>query len=360
MKIGIDMQSTCGKKTGIGYYAKNLVDRLKKSCGHELLCYSGSGKDELNTLERMRWENLKLPSMLNKDKVDLLHIPGFAGPIMKAKFKKITTVCDLIGMIYPQNMGLFSRFYWQKWLPKCVKNSDFIIAISNHTKLDIMNLLGIPEEKIRVILLAADSRFVPINDDNALSQIRVKYGLPKNFILTVSTIEPRKNICGLIKAFSNYICENRDSKLCLVIAGQKSWGYLQAHELVKELNAEGKIMFTDYIEDEDLPYIYNLAEFFVYPSFYEGFGLPALEALSCGKAVISSNTSSLPEVTGEAAILVDPNEVGQLQGAIKKLDTDGKLREELSDKALCQARKFSWENTAKSTLNVYEEVLNEA
>ncbi len=360
MKIGIDAQSTCGRKTGIGYYAKNLIEELKKNCDHELFCYSDSGKDGLNTLARMRWENMTLPIRAKKDKVDLLHIPGFAGPGKKHKFKKITTVCDLIGMIYPRNMGLASRFYWQKWLPQCVKKSDFIIAISDHTKRDVMDLLGIPEEKIRVILLAADSRFIPINDDNALSRVRVKYGLPKKFFLTVSTIEPRKNICGLIRAFDGHMKDNKDSELCLVISGQKSWGYAKAYELVQELGVEKRIVFTNYIEDEDLPYVYNLAEFFAYPSFYEGFGLPVLEALSCGKAVISSNTSSLPEVTGEAAILVDPNEAGQIQVAIKRLDTDNKFRQELSCKALCQARKFSWKNTAEATLDVYRKVLNEA
>jgi glycosyltransferase involved in cell wall biosynthesis len=357
MKIGIDIQSTCGKKTGIGYYARNLTDGLKRNCTHDLSCYCNNRHNDLSTLQRMRWENIALPSMAKKGGVDLLHIPGFAGPRKRHKFKKITTVCDLIGMIYPENMGRVSRFYWQKWLPQCVKSSDLIIAISDHTKRDIIRLLDIPEERIRVTLLAADRRFVPVNDGMKLEELRLKYNLPKRFMLTVSTIEPRKNICGLIKAFDGYIKDSKLSDLCLVITGNKGWGYAKAYGLVKNLGIEDRVFFTDYIEDNDLPYLYNLAEFFVYPSFYEGFGLPVLEALSCGKAVISSNTSSLPEVTGEAALLISPENTEQLKDAIKVLDTDKGLREELAAGALVQARKFSWEKTVEQTIKVYEEVL---
>jgi glycosyltransferase involved in cell wall biosynthesis len=335
----------------------NLTAGLKEHCRQDLSFYYNSRQDDLDTLGRMSWENMILPSLAKKDKIDLLHIPGFAGPRKRHKFKKITTVCDLIGMIYPENMGRVSRFYWQKWLPQCVKNSDLIIAISEHTKRDIIRLLGISEERIRVTLLAADSRFMPISDNDRLKRIRLKYHLPERFMLTVSTIEPRKNIYGLIQAFSGHIKDNRFSDLHLVIAGSKGWGYAKAYALVKSLGIENKVIFTDYIEDEDLPGLYNLAEFFIYPSFYEGFGLPVLEALSCGKAVICSNTSSLPEVTGEAAILIDPNNVGQLQEAIKALDADKGLREELSAKALIQSKKFSWEKTVEQTVKVYEEVL---
>lgn len=360
MRIGIDAQSTCGKKTGIGYYAKNLIGGLNKNCKHKLSFYSNGSQSDLNTLERMYWENMALPSMAKNDKVDLLHVPGFAGPRVKNSFKKVTTVCDLIGMIYPENMGMASRFYWQRWLPQCVKNSDLIIAISDNTKRDIIKLLGVPEKKIRTILLAADARFMPVNDDNSLGRARAKYGLPERFMLTVSTIEPRKNIVGLIKAFYGHINENKFSNLGLVIAGQKGWGYEQVCGLVKELNVEDRIVFTDYIEDEDLPFIYNLAEFFAYPSFYEGFGLPVLEALSCGKAVVCSNTSSLPEVVGDAAVLIGPDNLVQLTEAIKRLDTDKAYRDGLSDKALIQAKKFSWEKTAEQTMGVYKEVLGEA
>jgi glycosyltransferase involved in cell wall biosynthesis len=360
MKIGIDIQATCGKKTGIGYYAMNLTTGLKEHCRHDLSFYYNSRQDDLDTLGRMSWENMILPSLAKKDKIDLLHIPGFAGPRKRHKFKKITTVCDLIGMIYPENMGRVSRFYWQKWLPQCVKNSDLIIAISEHTKRDIIRLLGIPEEKIKVTLLAADSRFMPINDENVLNRILSKYMLPKRFMLTVSTIEPRKNIHGLIQAFSGYIKDNRLSDLCLVIVGSKGWGYNKAYALARSIGIENKVIFTYYIEDEDLPGLYNLAEFFIYPSFYEGFGLPVLEALSCGKAVICSNTSSLPEVTGKAALLISPENTEQLKDAIKVLDTDKGLREELAAKVLTQARKFSWENTVAQTIKVYEEALDEA
>ena len=357
MRIGIDAQSTQGRPTGIGYYAGNLFANFNNVSEFEFQYYKTFGEKDLNTLERLYWENFTVPALAKKGCIDLLHIPGFAGTRARGRYKKVTTVCDLIGMIYPQNMGLLSRFYWQKWLPQCVKSSDMIIAISNHTKNDIIRLLGISEDRIRVTLLAVDDKFHPIRDEDILNSVHAKYNLPERFMLCVSTIEPRKNIIGLIRAFNSYITSNSGTDLCLVIAGKKGWDYNNTVNLIKELNMEDRVVFTDYIQDKDLPALYNLAEFFVYLSFYEGFGLPVLEALACGKAVICSDTSSLPEVTGDAAVLVNPVDIGQLGEAIEALDNNSKLREELSAKALVQAGRFSWKKTADATIEVYKEVL---
>ncbi|MFQ5952631.1 MAG: glycosyltransferase family 4 protein [Candidatus Omnitrophota bacterium] len=355
MKIGIDTQSTCGEKTGIGYYTKSLIEEFERIGNVELKYYSDRQKTDLNTLERMYWENMALPSAAVKDKIDLLHIPGFAGPRMKGKFKKVTTINDLIGMIYPQNLNRVSRFYWQRWLPACAKNSDAIIAISEHTKRDIVKLLGVPEEKIHVILLAADSKFYPIAEKESLEKVRQKYDLPHDFMLHLGTIEPRKNITGLVEAFAGYVLEN-DPDLHLVLAGKKDWGYEQVYQKLEKLNVSSWVKFIDYVDDADMSAIYNLAKFFVYPSFYEGFGLPVLEAMACGTAVICSNTSSLPEVVGDAAILIDPNNIGELKEKIRELDTNASLRAELSERAIHQAGKFSWKKTAEQTLEVYKKL----
>ena len=356
MKIGIDIQSTQGNKTGIGFYVENLINELKAYNDIELSCYKHPAEHDLNTLERLYWENVTLPKKAERSGVEIMHIPGFAGTRRQGKYKKITTVHDLIGMIYPENLGLASRFYWQKWLPFCVKNSDAIIAVSEHTKKDIVRLLGVPEEKVHVVLSAVDPVFRPIKDVEDLDRVRKKYNLHQNFILNLGTIEPRKNICGLIQAFSDHVSNSRKDT-SLVIVGKKSWGFEEAAKKIKELGIDNRVQFTDYIEDEDLPALYNLSKFFVFPSFYEGFGFPVLEAMSCGKPVITSNVSSLPEIASGAAILIDPSDNISLSEAISELDNNEKTRVELSEKSIKRASDFSWAKTALQTIEVYRKVV---
>ena len=356
MRLAMDVQSTVGRKTGIGYYTKNLLAGLCKFKDIEVLPFSSAGDFDMGTLRRMFWENVRIPAMISQKKPDILHIPGFAGPKFRGGCSKVTTVCDLIGMIYPENLGKISRFYWQKWLPECVRRSDAIIAISEHTKKDIIELLGVPEEKIYVTLLASDPVFHPITDGDRIEEVSSKYGLPDNFVFTLGTIEPRKNIPRLVKAFSDYV-EGSDTDLCLVISGKKDWGYGEVLKVVDARKTASRVFFTGYVKEEDMPVLYSMAKFFVYPSIYEGFGLPVLEALSCGSPVISSNTSSLPEVAGTAAIFVDPKDVDSLREGIARLDKDENLRKMLSREALSQSEKFSWEKTAARTVDVYNMVM---
>ena len=355
MKVGIDIQSTIGKKTGIGYYTTHLLDKISSLEGVEFNYYSDPGKLELNSINRMRWENGSLMSMAEKDDIDIFHIPGFAGPFKKGRHKRVTTVHDLIGILFPENLGFLSRFYWQKWLPMCIKKSDAIIAVSECTKGDIVRLLGVPDEKIHVVLSAADSKFTVIDDKAKLEVLRKKYDLPEEFILTVGSVEPRKNIHGLIEAFDLYVKES-GSNINLVIVGSKDWGYKKAYEEAEKRGILSRVVFTDYVEDEDLSGIYNLSKIFVLPSFYEGFGLPVLEAMACGKPVICSGVSALPEITEDAAILVDPNSTESIKEAMEKVDQNIALQKELSLKAIKRAGEFSWRKTAEDTLKVYEKV----
>jgi glycosyltransferase involved in cell wall biosynthesis len=354
MRIGIDAGSASGRSTGIGFYTRNLIDYVEKT-GEASFERFVSGKDDLNTLERIKWENIGLLKSASKKKIDLLHVPGFAGPMFNFGIRTVTTVHDLIGMIYPENLGLISRFYWQRWLPACVKNSDLIIADSENTKNDIIRLLGVPEEKICVILLAVDDRFCPL-ETATLDTVREKYGLPNKFMLNVGTIEPRKNILGLVDAFSGYV-NDYSGEMDLVLVGKKDWGYEQVKEKVEKLGLESRVVFTDYVEDEDLPALYNLAELFVYPSFYEGFGLPVLEALSSGCPVVASNVSSIPEIVGEAGILFAPDDMEGLMNSLKKFDKNRSMRLELSDMGIERSKKFSWQRTAEETLEVYRKIL---
>ncbi|MDP8259083.1 MAG: glycosyltransferase family 1 protein [Candidatus Aadella gelida] len=354
MRIGIDAQSAAGKSTGIGFYTRNLINYIEKT-GEASFERFVSGKDDLNTIERIKWENSGLLRSARKDKIDLLHVPGFAGPMFKRGIKTVTTVHDLIGMIYPENLGRVSRFYWQKWLPTCVKNSDIIIADSENTKNDIIRLLGVPEEKICVILLAVDDKFRPL-ETATLDIVRKKYGLSDKFMLNVGTIEPRKNISGLVEAFTSYI-KDYSGEMDLVLVGKKDWGYRQVKRRVEELGVADRVVFTDYVDDDDLPALYNLAKLFVYPSFYEGFGLPVLEALSSGCPVIASNVSSIPEIVGEAGILLAPDDTEGLTNSFKKFDENRSMQLELSDMGIERSKKFSWQRTAEETLDVYRKIL---
>jgi glycosyltransferase involved in cell wall biosynthesis len=356
MKVGIDIQSTKGRKTGIGYYAGSLITEFNKIKDIDIISLCSSDFSDMNTPRRVFWENFQMPAMASKHDLDVLHVPGFAGPRRRCMHKKITTVCDLIGMIYPENLAPVSRFYWQKWLPACIKNSDALIAISEHTKRDIVRILGIPENKIYVTLLAADPVFRPIYDTEKLEAISQKYRLPENFMLALGTIEPRKNMPRLIEAFANYV-NKTDTDLFLVMVGKQDWGYDKVVEIIKKRQIAERIKFTGYIDEDDMPGIYNLAKFFSYPSLYEGFGLPVLEAMACARPVICSNSSSLPEVAQDAAILVDPLDVKEMEMAIEKFDTDDRAREDFSARATLQAAKFSWKKTAIKTIDVYKEVL---
>ncbi|MFA5338206.1 MAG: glycosyltransferase family 1 protein [Candidatus Omnitrophota bacterium] len=358
MKIAIDAQPTVGSKTGIGYYVYNLLKEYASLENNEIIFYryTHPRKEELNTLERMYWENILLNHQIQKEKIDILHIPGFAGPIKKGKFKKVTTVHDLIGMIYPQNLSFFSRFYWQKWLPVCVKNSDFIIADSENTKKDIIRFLHIPEERIKVVYLAASPKFSPLEKSAKYEEILKQYGIENKYFLNVGTIEPRKNISLLIEGFWRYLQASQNKDIILVIAGKYGWDYQRCLNKALELKVSGRVIFCDYVKEEHLPVLYNFCEAFVYPSAYEGFGLPVLEAMSCGAAVICSNNSSLPEITPKETLYIDPDDINSISSALVKILEDNRLKEKLQLACLNYSKEFSWKKTAQETLEIYKKI----
>ncbi|NQT89752.1 MAG: glycosyltransferase family 4 protein [Candidatus Omnitrophica bacterium] len=358
MKIGIDMQSATLQATGIGYYARCLSQEYEKIDSIDFRYYRDSQGKDYNTLQRLYWENVSLSRKARNDKIDILHVPGFAGPYMKGAYRKITTVHDLIGLIYPQNLALVSRLYWQRWLPAAIRNSDFIIADSENTKRDIIRLLKIPVERIKVVYLAADEVFRPIEGADEKRARLKAYGIDKDYILNVGTVEPRKNVPRLMEAFAAYLKESKRDDLLLVIAGKKAWGYDACLSKMKELKLEDKVTFCDYVDNEDLPLLYNLAEAFAYPSFYEGFGLPVLEAMACGVPVICSKASSLPEIGGDAGIYVDPEDTASVKAALSSVLGDKGFREQLRGKSIEQANRFSWAKTAAETIAIYKEVLN--
>ena len=264
------------------------------------------------------------------------------------------TLHDLIFRFYPQTHKPLNRWFLTLMMPRFLRAVDAVIAVSDCTKRDAVRLYGLDEAKIKVIHEGVNPRFCTAPPE-AISVVRQKYGLPKDFILSVGTIEPRKNLTSLLEAYR--VLRDRRGECKLVIVGQKGWLYEGFFRRLRELGLKDEVIFPGFVPDEDLPALYSAADLFVFPSLYEGFGLPVLEAMACGAPVITSNTSSLPEVAGDAALLVDPTSIEALTHAMRNVLESKQLRDELSAKGYEQAAKFNWESAARETLAVYASVL---
>lgn len=352
MKIGIDVHSAHQRKTGIGVYTQNLVAALKKvDKENQYLYYGEESPRDFSTVPRILRENTYLTARSFLDGLDVFHVPGYGVPLC-SRGTLVATVHDVIGMIFPENLPPGARLYWGTWLPWVVSRADRIVADSQCTKRDLMRLMGVAEEKIRVIHLAAEPAFRPITDALALAQVRKRFNLTKPFVLYVGTVEPRKNLERVMEAWA---AVKRRTKLPhqLVVAGRLDWAYEKVSDLVRRLEIKRDVVFTGYVRDEELPLLYNACDLFVFPSLYEGFGMPVLEAMACGVPVLTSNTSSIPEVAGDAAILVDPTDTEQMTRGIQQGLEDDALRERLRRAGPARAAQFSWEKTARETLEVY-------
>jgi glycosyltransferase involved in cell wall biosynthesis len=271
--------------------------------------------------------------------------------------KSILTIHDLAFEYFPECYPKESLSYFKRWIPRAVHNTDRIIAVSENTKSDLVRLYNIRPEKIKVIHNGINMKIMKITTEERLWRRLEDLRIPKQYILTLSTLEPRKNIPVLLKAFQ-LLKEKHRIEHKLVIGGGGGWLYAKVFEAVRGLELENDVVFTGYVSNEDLPYIYSGASLFVYPSLYEGFGFPPLEAMQCGVPTICSNTSSLPEVVGDGAITFDPKDPKDLAKKILDLLTDTALRTTLSLKGIKRAKRFTWERTVKETYDLYLEVLD--
>jgi glycosyltransferase involved in cell wall biosynthesis len=370
MKIGIDARLVFYHQAGIGQYIIRLVESLARIDSEDQFILFHIWKDRktivqnanfkretLWTPSHHRFETITVSVEFARSKIDVLHNPDFIPPAY-TRFPSVITVHDLAFLRDPGYLTRDSaRYYGQ--VDVAARRANHIIAVSESTKRDLINLLGVSEEKITVIYEAAHSRFVPVTDTEVLSRARARRALPTDFILFVSTIEPRKNLATLLHAFRR-LRDNYKSRAMLAIVGHEGSGIEKIRSIVKELNLEDIVCFLSDITDEELVLLYNAAKLFVLPSLYEGFGLPPLEAMACGTPVIVSNVSSLPEVVGDAGLLIDPEDVEGLTVAMWRALTDEKLRRELREKGCKRAQTFSWERAARETLNVYRRVAESA
>lgn len=370
MRIGIDARITHYTRAGIGQYTLRLTQALAalNDADEFLILQHVKDHSVFSQQPNVRRVAIRTPSHHWLEKymlsfeisglgLDVLHSTDFIPPARLPRgCKSVITIHDLAFLHFPHFLTKDSaRYYGQ--IDRAVHAADHIIAVSKSTRRDIINLLGVDERKISVIYEAANPIFQPMDREQALAQVRARYPVPDAFVLFVSTIEPRKNVQGLLHSFRRLL-DNYKLDISLVLAGARGWLSQEAYDLVNELNLQGRCLFLGSVEESDLVLLYNAARCLAYPSFYEGFGIPPLEAMACGTPAIVSNLSSLPEVVGDAALLVAPQDVEGLTVALWRVLTDPTIWSELQQKGFTRARRFSWERAARETLDVYRQVVH--
>ncbi|HKP51121.1 MAG TPA: glycosyltransferase family 1 protein [Chloroflexia bacterium] len=316
------------------------------------------------------WQRLRLPIGVDRftGRCDVMHSPDFVSPPHRTG-ADVITVHDLSFLVVPECAEPKLAAFLSRSVPAAVRRADHIIAVSHQTKKDLIRLLSVPPDKITVAHNGIDARFqkaegrrqkAEVENGNPKSKIQNPKlsHLPDEFILHVGTLEPRKNLKRLVEAYGLLLAKseirNPKSEIALVLAGRKGWLYEPILEAAERVNsAGGRIIFVDYVYDSDLPVLYNMATVFAYPSLYEGFGLPAAEALACGVPTLVSTDGALSEVVGNAAIKVDPRSVEDIASGLEQLLSDDGLRATLSAKGPSQVAPFTWDAAARTVLDVY-------
>lgn len=357
MRIGIDCQSISNTSSGLGKYTRSLIDALKQiDSKNEYVLFNRKQDAGERTYDRLFWENGILPTKAFFSKLDILHTPAFSVPFIKGPWTSVVTIHDLIPIKFPGHLSRISRWYWKEWLPYVNSRTDFIIVDSQATKKDVVELLGVNPENIYVIYLAADEYFKRLREKSEIAKTLNKFSLNAPYLLYVGNVEPRKNLIRTICAYTN-LRKNKKVELDLVIVGSRKWKFTEFDEKINQNPFRDNIKILNFVSDDDLACLYWATELFVYPSIYEGFGLPIVEAMTCQAPVLTSNCSSMPEVGGDAAYYVDPWKQDEIEAGILEIVYNQSLKTQMREKGLVQAQKFSWRRTAEQTLSVYERAL---
>ncbi|HLF25223.1 MAG TPA: glycosyltransferase family 1 protein [Anaerolineae bacterium] len=370
MRVCIDVSAAVHRRAGLGRYAQELTAALVEQAAHDYLAfYHQRGAAHLvppiDRLPRLTTALNVRPWRLRTalayftgvgmdalfPGVDVFHATEHLLPRLR-RIRSVFTLHDLIFQFDPGSHKPLNLAFLKTLVPRFLRAANAIITVSECTKRDAIRLYRVPPDKIRVIYEGVDPRFKPIDEAARLDAVRYRYGLPDRFILHVGTLEPRKNLPLLFEALPALATVHGP----LVIAGQKGWLYEPIFARVRELGLQKRVVFTGYVSDEDLPALLSAASVLVMPSKYEGFGLPVLEAMACGTPVIASNTSSLPEVGGAAALYAPPDDPRQWVEALTQVLNDVGLRMGLREKGLRQAAKFRWHVAARQTAKVYSAV----
>jgi glycosyltransferase involved in cell wall biosynthesis len=368
MRIGFEASALQGCKSGVGYYAENLLSGMMSVAPqHDYVLFSNRdfgdaplplpGErlcDRSLIPARAAWMQTALPASMRRAAPDVCHFPNYLAPLASPCPYGVT-IHDMTLYITPRFHRFKKLVLDRTLLPHVARRAAGIITVSNSASEDIVRHLRVPREKVRVVMNAVAPIFRPVTDAARLSAVLARYGLTVPYILFVGTIEPRKNIARLVQAFARLKRAGFPHKLVLV--GQPGWHYQPIYAVIERQGIARDVIVTGYVPLEDLPVLYSGAECMAFPSLYEGFGLPVLEAMACGAPVVTSTSSSLAEVAGDAALLVDPYSVEQIADALARIHNDPHVAGDLTSRGLARAARFTWENAARATLDLYETVL---
>jgi glycosyltransferase involved in cell wall biosynthesis len=369
LKIGIIYGGISEQKAGMDHYLHQVLLTMKRQAPEHRYVLIDHRRYPIPFKEQFeqiildlprsparvsRWNLQVVPRVLPQ--FDLVFSPGLYGPVRIPKgVASVMVVHDLTRFLFPD---FFSFNVMQKVLdrfayPAMLRRYDHLLTVSKTTRQDLMALFKVPKEKITVAYHGVEETFQPVNPQEAEQSLGQSYNIRKPFILSLGTLEPRKNILTLVKAFAGLKDQIPHD---LVLVGQKGWKWEPIFKEMERPDLKGRVHWVGYVSDQERVFFYNAADFLAYPSWYEGFGMPLLEAMQCGCPVITSRVSSMPEVVGDAGLLIDPHRVEDVQGAMLRLVQEPGLREKLRVAGFEQAKKFSWETSAKITLGVFEKV----
>lgn len=393
MKIAVDGRTIIRGKSGVGTYVERTMRSLLQiDQRNEYFLFLIEPLDDLvapnltkldikgyqKAVRNRYWDSILLPLFTKENSIDIFFGAAYALPLLprwgklieplpvpskwKIPFnlgrevKFVAGILDVIGFVHPETFTPKMRLWQRIFVANAVRIADSIITISESTKRDILKLFRYDPSKIHVTPLSVDPDFHPNHDRAIVDGVRRRYALPEQFVLYVGTIEPRKNVAGIARAYAQ-LPVHVQQQFPLVIAGARGWYAGAIFEEISTLGISDHIREIGFVEAQDLPTLVSMAKLFVFPSLYEGFGYPPLEAMASGVPVITSSVSSLPEVVGNAGILVDPTDYGALCAEMNRVLTDEKLHVELKEKGLQRAKEFSWRKTAQMTLRVFEKTI---
>jgi len=366
MRIGVTLRNVT-EKGGVGLYTRNILKNLLKvdKDNQYILFYKGKKRETsfsnypnveeqwINAPSKILWDQIFVLFSALKSRIDLLFSPKWALPLILPYKKTVTVVPDVGYYLYPEFYGLKDILYLKYMVLLYLRKATRVIAVSHTSKKDIIKFTGVDKSKIVAIYLAVEDTFTKPLNSPFIEKVKTKYALPPQFILHVGLIYPEKNVERLIQAFAK-VAEKFPHKLVLV--GGFRWRYEGVFKLIEKFDLKDKVIITNWIPRSELPVFYKLADLFAFPSLYEGFGMPVLEAMTCGCPVVTSSTGATPEIAGDAALLVDPTSVDEIYKTTVRVLEDEKLREELVSKGYARAKKFSWEKSARETLSVFKEI----